>query len=77
MERNRSRDAMLRALDSPIRLSILELVAKGLLPDQNSASAVKEKLAEDFGDLETRIVHYHLTRLQDVGLLPQPLWPGA
>ena len=65
-------NATLRALDSPVRLRILEVVAEGSLPEQISASVVKVQLAPHFRDLETREVHYHLTRLQDVDLLPRP-----
>jgi DNA-binding transcriptional ArsR family regulator len=72
-----SRDELLRALNSTIRLRIL-LVARGRSSEQCSASVVKAMLAEEFGDLEARkVVHYHLTRLQDVGLLPPPLRPGV
>jgi DNA-binding transcriptional ArsR family regulator len=75
MEGRQSRDEMLRALDSPVRTRILELVAQGSVPEQISASAVRAKLAHEFRDLEAREVHYHLTRLQDVGLLPRPRLP--
>jgi len=70
-------DEFLRALDNPIRLHILGLAAKGVLPEPITASTVKEVLADEFGDLETGDVHYHLTRLQDGALLPRPLLPGA
>lgn len=70
-------DEFLRARDNPIRLRILALAATGDLPEEMSASAVKEKLADEFRDLETREVHYHLTRLQDGALLPWPNLPGT
>jgi DNA-binding transcriptional ArsR family regulator len=77
MERSRSRAELLRALDSPIRLRIL-IVARGRSLEQCSPSAVKAMLTKEFNvNLETRKVHYHLTRLQDVGLLPRPLLPGV
>ena len=70
-------DEFLLARDNPVRLRILVLAARGDLPGQISASALKEKLADEFGDLEIRKIHFHLTRLQGVGLLPRPLLPGA
>jgi len=73
----RQEKELLAALDSPIRQRILVLAVTGDLPAQPSASSVKEKLKDEFSSIETQEVHYHLTRLQDGGLLPRPLLPGA
>jgi len=71
-----SGDEFLRARENQIRLRILVLAATGDLPEKLSASAMKEKLIDDFSDLKAGEVHYHLTRLQDGALLPRPVLPG-
>jgi hypothetical protein len=70
-------DDFLLAQDNPVRLGILVPAARGDLQRPTSAAAAKDKLADDFIDLQTATVHYHLTRLQDHALLPRFYLSGA
>lgn len=59
------------ALENPLRLSILELAIR--TPRQLTALELRDGLTDEFEDLKVPLVHYHLTCLQDIDLLPRPL----
>jgi DNA-binding transcriptional ArsR family regulator len=68
---------LIRVLDHPLRLRILELATKPeRAKNTPSASTLQEALAPEFDGLEIRQVAYHLARLQDAGLLPGPAGRG-
>lgn len=61
---------MIWAFESPLRIRILELVARQPTIRQ-SASDLREALSAEFEDLETRQVVYQLAQLHDAELLPR------
>lgn len=72
-QRNRQNEVR-HALENPLRLSVLELAIR--TPGQLTASGLRDGLTGEFKGLEVRLVHYHLTCLQDADLLPRPLHGG-
>ncbi len=58
-------------LENPLRSRILEAAVR--TPGNPTASELRDGLTDEFEDLEVRLVHYHLTCLEDVDLLPRPL----
>jgi hypothetical protein len=58
-------------LENPLRSRILDLAVR--TPGQLTASQLRDGLTDEFEDLEVGLVHYHLTCLQDIDLLPRPV----
>lgn len=68
-DRNRISAEIVKALAHPVRFRILELHTRD--PTRPlTASTYFPDLAGEFKDLTLKKVHYHLTQLQKVELLP-------
>lgn len=70
-DRDRQRVAQLRAINHPLRLRLLEIHTRERsrsLPVQTLTAALAQ--TQEYKNVKAPEVKYHLTRLQDAGLLP-------